>query len=1084
MKDRQLRIVPAGAGSGKTHRIQEELTKRIKEGLDPGSIVAVTFTETAAAELRGRIRGALVKAGMLDKALGLDQAYISTIHGFGLRLITEFAFDGGISPSPRKLSDDEQSMLISRALSHAQSASPLIANLERFGYQAENFGKNMRGKSAEQVFREKIVNFIATLRSIGRTSEAVAYLPEVDRQIREIYGPTKVAAHLKDDLLTAIGNLLEKFPRDLSGDHSAVKSAADDLRADFSALHRASKGKPLDYDWKLWKSLGRSADGKGGLRVSNRNTKLPTGYDDLAEEVMSAAQNLPQHPGPLDDALLHASLFLQTASECLEDYAGDKKDRGLLDFADMLAGAYHLLHDRRDVLATLKERIGCLVIDEFQDTNPLQFSLLWQLTMQGVPTIIVGDQKQAIMGFQNADARLMDALCNMPSVRPEPLEENWRSSEKLMAWINRVGDGLFGGGYTKLKEPKGEGKQKYLSRMGTFLEAVDLQKNIAKVEARASHVVARIHELINDDSQEIFDKKTGDYQRLKPGHIAVICPTRSRMADCAAALRSAGIRCRLEEECWFGSRVVQLACQALAYLADPGDRHAKLYLAVTELGDHTLQSALKIMVAKGDLESPGLYGVLETVAGEAGSLQVHEVLAEVVRVLDLYGMVSAWEDAAQARANLLRLQEECREFGNANREALACGGYYGSGVKTFLAWLRDKVERDDRQPEASVLDEGAVQIVTWHGSKGREWPVVAVCGMDAAFAPRLPSTRVEYDEAGFENLDAILEQARVEIFPDFVAEATREKFIDELADDSKDGAIRLLYVALTRAREKLILEWPSNKAPDPKKPARKKSTYWELFVEKTGATLAGNTMTINGEAFNCLIKTVSDREPWVISVPSPSAMLSPIGRRAIVAGLMPTGLTQETVTPSSLHDRDSQCAGDRIDSSYGGLLSLELSCIDDPMGKGIILHRAFEVLCGHPERATLLSDAVGCQLDVQQSAAVCAAVRLFDTWLGERFSPVALHVEVPLLALDSNGSVVHGFADMVVETADSIWIVDHKSDKVSSQALLDERFATYYPQLKCYLNALQIARPDKPVQGIVFNWVSYGMVSVMEIPVA
>ena len=1080
---RRLTIVPAGAGSGKTHRIQDELIKRIRDDkLDPEKIVAVTFTEAAAAELRGRIRSALVKEGMLDEALRLDQAYISTFHGFGLRLISEFAFDGGISPTPRKLNDDEQAMLISRALSLSESAAGLTANLSRFGYESINFGKNMHIKSAEQVFRESVVNFIGTLRSIGKSSDAAVYLPEVEKQIRAIYGPTQLAEHLKNDLLTAINNLLRQFPEDLSGNYTGKrqKTASDELRTNFWSLQSESRGNRLDNDWKLWWSLSRTGDGKGGLRVSNRDTKLPDGYDDLAESVMSAAEKLPQHPGPLDDAIRHARLFLQTASECLENYALDKSDRGLLDFADMLAGAFYLLNNRSEVLATLKERIGCLVIDEFQDTNPLQFSLLWQLTLQGVPTIIVGDQKQAIMGFQNADARLMDALCKMPTVVPEPLKNNWRSSAKLMEWINQVGEKLFPGSYINLSEPVGEGKNKHASKVETFLEVVDLQKHIGTVEKRASHIVARIHDLLNVEKPVIYDKKADKYSPLKPGHIAIICPTRSRMADCAAAVRAAGIRCKLEEEFWFTSRIVQLTYYALSYLVDPGDLHAELYLAVTELGNHTLQSALKAVVDKGDIKNPDLHGKLRTVAESSLEMQIDEVLAKVIKELDLYGRIALWEDAAQARANLLRLQEECREFSNANRDALACGGYYGSGIKTFLAWLKDRTERDDRQPEASVLDEDAIQIVTWHSSKGREWPVVAVCGMDVSFAPRLPTTRVEYDEEGFKTLDAILDKARVEFFPDFVSDVTKDKFKDELAESTRDSAIRLLYVALTRSREKLIIEWPSNKAPDPKKP-RKKETYWELFVDKTRATLDGNRMVIDGKPFPCRIMS-ADKEPWEVDVPSPSTKLSPIGRRAIIAHPMPSSLTPEMVTPSSLHNQLTEVAVDRKDAIYGNDLELQIQGIDDAMEKGKILHRAFEVLSWHPERANLLSDAVGHELDAELSAAVCTAVSSFDTWLNNKLSPQTIHAEVPLLALDSNGSVVSGFADMVVETGDSFWIVDHKSDQVTTPDKMTERFNMYYPQLKCYVDSLHAVRNDKPIKGIVINWVSFGKVSWVEYP--
>ena len=108
-----LTVIPAGAGSGKTFTIQERVGEWIAQGLvAPERIVAVTYTEAAAAELRERIRGRLVERGRLDDALRLGEASISTIHAFGQRLLTEFAFDHGASPTPRLLNDDEKNLLM------------------------------------------------------------------------------------------------------------------------------------------------------------------------------------------------------------------------------------------------------------------------------------------------------------------------------------------------------------------------------------------------------------------------------------------------------------------------------------------------------------------------------------------------------------------------------------------------------------------------------------------------------------------------------------------------------------------------------------------------------------------------------------------------------------------------------------------------------------------------------------------------------------------------------------------------------------------------------------------------------------
>ena len=152
-----LTIIPAGAGSGKTYTIQKKLAQWIKEGkVAPDRIVAVTFTEAAASELRDRIRTELVREGRLDDALKLDQAYISTIHSFGLRILTEFAFDAGISPIPRLLIEDEEKILIRRALAVTDRADLVMDNLMAHGYR---FDYNSQ-EGPEDQFRNKVLNLI------------------------------------------------------------------------------------------------------------------------------------------------------------------------------------------------------------------------------------------------------------------------------------------------------------------------------------------------------------------------------------------------------------------------------------------------------------------------------------------------------------------------------------------------------------------------------------------------------------------------------------------------------------------------------------------------------------------------------------------------------------------------------------------------------------------------------------------------------------------------------------------------------------------------------------------------------------
>ncbi|MEI4235286.1 UvrD-helicase domain-containing protein [Roseovarius sp. D22-M7] len=175
----------------------------------------------------------------------------------------------------------------------------------------------------------------------------------------------------------------------------------------------------LERDWALWQKLRN-------LRQTKRGSATPEGYDALAQAVMEAANALPRHPGPLADARAHLNALVTGAQEVLAAYDEAKRRAGLIDYADMIAEAEALLRARHEILQAVLGEIDCVVIDEFQDTNPVQFALLWRLARGAKRALIVGDTKQSIMGFQGADARLSEALQTTLPEAVTPLAERCR----------------------------------------------------------------------------------------------------------------------------------------------------------------------------------------------------------------------------------------------------------------------------------------------------------------------------------------------------------------------------------------------------------------------------------------------------------------------------------------------------------------------------------------------------------------------------------------------------------------------------------------------------------------------------------
>ena len=1049
-----LTIVPAGAGSGKTHSIEVQLGAWVEQGqIQPERIVAVTFTEAAAAELKGRIGAKLLAMGRVEDALRLEQAYISTIHGFGLRLLTEFAFESGSSPQPRLLNEDEQGALIRLAAARTERAKDITDNLSAYGYRYE-FGSE---KGPEDVFRDDLLRMVEALRAVGWQSHSERYAEQAVAWIVERYGPTGDGAQLSQALRASVEALLEEFPHNLAAEYGINDAAEKAFQTDFRNLAGILKGNALDTEWGLWQGLR-------DLRQSKGKVKLPSRYDELSSDVITAANALPLHPGPLAHARRHIEALLAAGQEVLVYYERAKREAGLVDYSDMIALAGRLLRERPEVLATLVGRVDCLVVDEFQDTNPLQFALVWQLAAAGVPTVVVGDLKQAIMGFQGADPRLFEALASQNAAACRPLMKNWRSQPRIMEFVNALGPKLFGEEYIALAPQRKETEPEPIEVVAFGTKAARDQHTV-----RAVAVGERLRVLIEDPRQTIIDRHSKQVRRLKGGDIAVLCPTHDMLGKYAEVLRAQGHTVRLQADGWLASRAVEIALHALQYLANPADRHASLFLAVTELGSLTLQDALTQLMDQCRIDEP-LLEKLDALAAGVAERTVYTLVADVLAGLGLNDTVARWPDGEQQRANLLRLQAEAAEFMDANREALAYGGFHGSGVQTFLAWLKSRVDlkAGDRQPEPRVLDEDAIVLTTWHSAKGREWPVVAVCGLDKSVKGELPDLGLGY--TSFDDLSKLLERARIEYAPKFAAGETNSQFLVELDALAETEARRLLYVALTRARDKLVLEWPDYLAKS------KVTSYWSLLKDVGQVALVKNELHVGQQTFACRVTPGSSELPEDLvlgTVPAVTA-LPVIGRRAIEPGVVPTGLTADSRTPSTLVVVPPVAAPAAVMEGltvarYGDPLAVEVGLTGTALGT--FLHRSFEVLGARPDFAERLPVITGVAVSAAGLGQIAAAVARFEAWIVDHLHATSVQREWPLLHVDRQGTVVSGMADLIVHTAEGAWIVDHKSDVVEDPV---RAFLKYELQLQAYADA--IAATGTKVAGVAVHWVRRGEV--------
>ena len=199
-----------------------------------------------------------------------------------------------------------------------------------------------------------------------------------------------------------------------------------------------------------------------------------------------------------------------------------------------------------------------------------------------------------------------------------------------------------------------------------------------------------------------------------------------------------------------------------------------------------------------------------------------------------------------------------------------------------------------------------------------------------------------------------------------------------------------------------------------------------------------------------------------------------IGRRALRPEQYTGELTPDHLSPSQLHG-STALVPEVVNHRYAGEFRVQTGL--EGTDRGQLLHRCFELLYDGMLDHTMLPALVGQDMAPELTCAVSAAVRSFADWVTSELKPLNHWHEEPFIAPDAAGTVVSGFIDLLLETEDGYWIIDHKSDQLDDESMIPERFAYYYPQLKAYADAVSALHPDKPVKGVIVNWITLGMVT-------
>ena len=551
----------ASAGTGKTHALVEAACAALEVGFPPEKLVAVTFTVKAAAELVERIRKRLVSAGRAADAERVLAARFGTIHAVCGDLLREFAIDAGRSPLADVLSPEAARTAFRRA---ADRAISLRANLvqpivERFRY-------TVRGRPLRRIdWRDIVRDIAAAARENGltpdelRASEARSW--EMLRSV--LPTPHTGSAALDSALAAAMATAL---PALRGGGHSGNNTAK--CVEDISSLLPTAQDKPEDLTWADWARLSKLEP-----NASARTVVSP---------VTAAAQAHLGHPRLHEDISNFIQSVFACAADAIADYQAWKAGRGLVDFIDMEAETLQLLRVAH-VRAAIADRIDYMLVDEFQDTSPMQLAIFTELASLVQRSFWVGDPKQAIYGFRGASpdiiAREAIALAQASGAALHPpLAGSHRSRSGLVRFFDAAFIPVFGAlGLTPEQVAMGNAARG--DAPGQPLPLVVTAMPCHRADEVPAALAAAVKGMLDDAANfPVVPKGITAPRPLRPGDIAILCRMTEQCTAVATALDAAGMKVAMEQPGLLASAEVAAALAALRWVVFPDD-----HLALAEL---------------------------------------------------------------------------------------------------------------------------------------------------------------------------------------------------------------------------------------------------------------------------------------------------------------------------------------------------------------------------------------------------------------------------------------------------------------------------------------------------------------------
>jgi len=1162
-------LVSAAAGSGKTRVLVERLFSRVlgPERANVDDFLIITYTRAAAAELRERI------AQELTERLGLQpgdrhlqrqlllvyQADIKTVDSFCTNLLREnvhlldFGQEKGLTTDFRVLDESEGDLMRRRVL--ARVLEDFYANLSEGGKQlADAFGFGRDDRGLEELVLElygKIQSHAYPLRWLREQKSAWADIPESITDT--VYGQLLLSG--LDQKAGHWITLLRSTVEEIRCDGGLTKSYGPAFESGIDILEKLRQRIQQGWDdvreYELaWpklvavrkceapelKNMAQSRWNRCKKEITGAWRALDASGRDAAADLRASA--------PAMEALL------QLCEDFSEAYRREKLRRNVTDFSDQEHYTVQLLLDDEGDPTELADTVGAryqeVMVDEFQDTNQVQNCIFDAITRQKGDLFTVGDVKQSIYRFRLADPSIfLKKYIDYPEIRQVEkgprkilLSQNFRSRQSVLDGANFIFRAIMSREMGELDY----GEEEQLNFGASFLpQRTDCGTEFhllghptrtagapaGRSMAEARFVAARIRRML-DEGFAVTDEETRQLRPCREEDFAILMRSPGpRIKHYAKALAEQGIACSTgEKEDFFSTMEVAVVYALLQVLDNPRQDVPLIAVLRSPIfgftpdrlamirGTHRDGDFYAAMAASGDDDCVEFLEKLEQIRLRAKDMSVHRLIWHLYNELNILGIFGAMAGGERRRENLLALCDQARSFEGA--------GY--KGLFSFVSHLRFLLENGEQPFAAGGGAAGGVHIMSVHKSKGLEFPVVFLADLNKPFNKMdLQTPVLVHPKLGLGPMFIDLE--RHIRYPT----AARQAIAAALSREMRSEEMRVLYVAMTRAREKLIMVatmtgvqktladlTAASALPVPPETVDSARSMAEwillpLLRRREGVVLRSIAEMEEG------IYDLTEDSPWLVEfhdgedyamarfkdrqelreergesltfdpealnyrydymaasvVPSKITATQIKGRsrdREIQENTRPPYAHRPFLRPAFLESRRAMTAGERGTATH--LVMQYLSLEGDPK----------ETVRSLVERRLLTEEQGSCvnipALKAFLASPLAQTLRRANRIEREyRFSLLAEAGEYYIDMAEGEKVLLQGVVDLFAETEEGIIVVDFKTDRVDGGEVL-ERAEQYRPQITAYSTALERITGKK-----VFRRVLYFLTAGQEVDV-